>query len=89
MPFIWKNEDDKYTLFGMNEEQKLLFEKRYEMVYGVFDFITDRIYFVSVLHTTVNSHAVDNKVIKSCLFMTSIFGLLAATFGYIGFLEEI
>ena len=83
MPCYCKNSDNEYALFGFNEEQMLLFDLWYEILYGVLDFITDMIYFASVVHKKVNKNNSAGDAVKAFLFISSYLGISMSFIGLI------
>ena len=79
MPCYWNNADNKLALFGLTDEEKFVWEQRFEFVVGVGDFITDMLYFSSVLHAKISDSSVNADVMRAFLFISAILGLSSSS----------
>lgn len=50
MPCHWNNADNKLALFGLTDDENCEYEEVFEHLIAISDFITDMLFFDSVLH---------------------------------------
>lgn len=65
-------------LFGASKLQAVRYQEYYEAAYGLIDFITDMIYFDSVLGVKVSNND-SGDAMKAFLFISSILGVILST----------
>ena len=71
-----------WRLLGATKLQALRYQENYEAAYGLIDFITDMIYFHSVLDVKISdNHSGD--AMKAFLFISSIFGIFVSSFAWL------
>lgn len=63
-------------LFGANQLQALRYQEYFEGAYGLIDFITNMMYFASVLYIKIHNDPVNGEFLKAFLFISSLLGFL-------------
>ena len=63
---------------GTPEQKKLVQSGRFELVVGLIDFVTDMVYFATVLHIKISDDEVAAGAMRAFLFITSTLGLMAS-----------